>query len=250
MYLSDHTINMPGKDYAFKQYEIKPFDSFPATGKNESRLFTALQTAGVKKAVFHQLDGKGNYRKNEGPDDITEKARENAAMLEREAYEKGFAQGEKDGLELGTLKALKIVENMENLLDEIGRLRTDIVKRYEKDILGLICSVAEKVVHHQVGLNGATIRETVIKAIQLATEKRSILLKVNPEEFDYIDRLRPEFFQRFNELASMEIISNPSVKRGGCFLETPCGDVDARVETQLEMIRQRLEEAYTENGDD
>jgi flagellar assembly protein FliH len=250
MYLSDHTINIHRKDYVLKQYEIKPFDSFPAAEKNENRLFTALQTAGVENAVFHQIDGKGNYRKNEGSDDIMERSREKAAMLEREAYEKGFAQGEKDGLELGALKALKIVENIENLLDEIGRLRTDIVKRYENDILGLICSVAEKVVHHQVGLNGATIRETVIKAIQLATEKRSILLKINPEEFDYIDRLRPEFFQRFNQLESMEVVSNPSVRRGGCFLETPFGDVDARVETQLEMIRQCLEEAYTGNGDD
>lgn len=249
MYLSDHAIDIPGKDYNFKQYEIKPFDSFPAAVKNEQRLFTALQTAGVKTAVFHQLDGKGNYRKNEGTDDIMEKAREKAALLEREAYEKGFAQGEKDGLELGTLKALKIIENIENLLDEIVRLRTDIVKSYEKDILGLICSVAEKVVHHQVALNGSAIRETVIKAIQLATEKRSILLKINPEEFDYIEGLKPEFFQRFNELASMEIVSNPSVRRGGCFLETSCGDVDARVETQLDLIRQQLEEAYAVNQD-
>lgn len=250
MYLSDHAINMPGKDYTVKQYEIKPFDSFPPAVKNDERPFTALQTAGAKKSVFQQLDGKGNYRKNESPDVIMAKAREKAAMLEREAYEKGFEQGEKDGLELGAVKALKIVENIENLLDEIARLRTDIIKRYEKDIIGLICSVAEKVVHHQISLSGAAIRETVIKAIQLATEKRSILLKINPEEFDYIDRLRPEFFQRFNELASMEVVSNPSISRGGCFLETPCGDVDARVETQLEMIRQRLEEVYTENGDE
>ena len=243
MYLSE-------KDVGLKKYEIKPFNSFPAVIKNENRLFTALQTAGVKKAVFHQLDGKGNYRKNEGSDDIMERTREKAAMLEREAYEKGFAQGEKDGLELGILKALKIVESIEKLLDEIGRLRTDIVKLYENDMLGLICSIAEKVVHHQVVLNGATIRETIIKAIQLATEKRSILLKINPEEFDYIDRLRPELFQRFNGLESIEVVSNPSVRRGGCLLETPFGDVDARMETQLEMIRQCLEEAYTGNGDD
>lgn len=243
MYLSEKYDDL-------KQYEIKPFDSFPAAVRNERSLFTAHQTAGVKNAVFHQLDCEGKYRKNEGPDDIFEKAREKAAMLEREAYEKGFAQGEKDGLELGTLKSLKIIENIENLLDEMSRLRADIVKRYEKDILGLVCSVAEKVVHHQVNLNGATIRETVIRAIQLATEKRSILLKVNPEEFDYIDRLKPEIFKRFNELASIEVVSNPSVRRGGCFLETPFGDVDARLETQMEMIRQCLDEAYTGNGDD
>jgi len=234
-----------------KQYEIKPFDSFPAGGKKENMVVFALpQEGGVKKAVFNAVDCRDNLLKYEGPEDILSMARENASMLEREAYEKGFAQGEKDGLELGAAKALKIVENIENLLDEIGRLRTDIIKWHEKDIIELICAVAEKVVHHQVDLNGTTIRETVIRAIQLATEKRSILLRVNPEEFDYIEQLKPELFKRFNELTSLEVVAGPSVKRGGCFLETQWGDVDARVETQMEMILQCLEEAYKGNGND
>jgi len=234
-----------------KQYEIKPFDSFPAGGKKENMAVFALpQEGGVKKTVFNLIDGRGNFVKNEGPHDAISIAREKASMLEREAYEKGFTQGEKDGLELGAAKALKVVENIESLLDEIGRLKTDIIKWYEKDIIELICAVAEKVVHHHVMLNGTTIRETVIKAIQLATERRSVLLRVNPDEFDYIEQLRPELFKRFNELTSIEIVPSPPVKRGGCFLETQCGDVDARVETQMEMISRCLEEAYTGNGDD
>lgn len=234
-----------------KQYEIKPFDSFSAGRTNENMaVFTLPQEGGVKKAVFNRVDRRGKFLKNEGPDDIISMAREKASMLEREAYEKGFAQGEKDGLELGAAKALKVVENIENLLDEIGRFRSDIIKRHEKDIIELICAVAEKVVHHRVELNGTTIREAVIKAIQLATERRSVILKINPGEFDYIEQLKPELFKRFNELNSIEVVSSPSVKRGGCFLETRCGDVDARVETQMEMIRRRLEEAYKENGDE
>lgn len=234
-----------------KQYEIKPFDSFPVGGKKENMVVFALpQEGGVKKSVFNLVDCSGNFLKYEGPDDIISMAREKASMLEREAYGKGFAQGEKDGLELGAAKALKVVENIENLLNEIGCLRTDIIKWHEKDIIGLICAVAEKVVHQQVALSGTTSRETVIRAIQLATEKRSVLLRVNPEEFDYIEQLKPELFKRFNELTSIEVVSSQSVKRGGCFLETQYGDVDARVETQMEMIRRSLEEAYKGNGDD
>ncbi|RPH49094.1 MAG: hypothetical protein EHM85_15065 [Desulfobacteraceae bacterium] len=247
--MSDNTIYMHEKSDGLKQYQIRPFDSFNAGGKKESIKVFDLPREEVKKAVFNRVDFRGNFLKNEGPDDIMKKARETASMLEREAYEKGFAQGEKDGLELGTAKALKVVENMENLLDEIGRLRTDIIKWHEKDIIQLICAVAEKVVHHEVELDKTVVSETIIKAIQLATERKAILLRVNPEEFDYIEQLRPELFKRFNELNSLEVVSSQSVKRGGCFLETRYGDVDARVETQMEMIRQCLEEAYNGNGD-
>jgi flagellar assembly protein FliH len=48
----------------------------------------------------------------------------------------------------------------------------------------------------------------------------------------------------------MTVTSDPSITRGGCLLETPYGDVDARIETQFDMIHQSLESAYMERGDD
>lgn len=230
-----------------KQYEINSFDSFSPVVKKETAPFTALQNKAGKNAVFYPIDRNGKCRKNEDPDEIIKRAQEKGVLLEQEAYEKGFAQGEKDGLELGNAMAQKIVENIETLLEKISLLRVDILEFYEKEILALICAVAEKVIDHEVELNGTVIGKTVIKTISMATEKRSIRLKVNPEDFDYIDRLRPEIFKRFNELTSLEVISNPSVKRGGCFMETTCGDVDARMETQLSIIGKCLEEAYGEN---
>ncbi len=230
-----------------KQYEIKPFDSFATGPKKEKEPFTVIKNKTEKNSVFYPIDINGKYRKDEDPEEIIKRAREKAVLLEQEAYEKGFEQGEKDGLELGNAKAQKIVENIESLLEGIDLLRADILKFYEKEILGLICAVAEKIIDHKVELNGTVIGKKVINAINMATAKKSIRLKVNPEDFDYIDNLRPEIFQRFNELESVEVISNSSIKRGGCFLETPCGDVDARMETQLSIISKCLEEAFREN---
>jgi len=48
----------------------------------------------------------------------------------------------------------------------------------------------------------------------------------------------------------MIVTSDPSITRGGCFLETPYGDVDARVETQLEKIYQSLEGVRDKDGYD
>jgi len=133
------------EDYDLKQYEIKPFDSFPVGGKKENMVVFALpQEGGMKKSVFNLVDCSGNFLKFEGPDDIMEKASEKASMLEREAYEKGFAQGEKDGLELGAAKALKVVENIENLLNEIGCLRTEIINCMKKILSDLFVLLQKK----------------------------------------------------------------------------------------------------------
>ncbi|MFH2045473.1 MAG: FliH/SctL family protein [Pseudomonadota bacterium] len=232
------------------QYEMKAFDSFYTSAKKETGTFAIIQNHTENNSVFYPIDITGKYHKNQSPEEIIKKAQEKAVLIEQEAYEKGFEQGEKDGLELGNAKAQKIAENIESLLEKISLLSSTILKIHEKEIITLICAVAEKVIGYQVELNDAVIRNTVINAINMATEKQSIRLKVNPEDFEYIDNLRPEIFQRFNELASVEIISNPAIKRGGCLLETPCGDVDARMETQLLIISKCLQEVFGENNID
>jgi len=208
----------------------------PSLPREEDKAdFVSLQTGGEEDEDFVPFDESGDNHKR------VKKAQDKAALIEQEAYEKGFAQGEKDGLELGEKKALKVVENIENFFTEMSNLRKEIVKQDEKKIVEIIFSIANKIVHRQIGLDEKAIGETVVKALHLAAEKSEIALRVNPEDFDYVERLRPEFFAKFEELKSITVTSDPSITRGGCFLETPCGDVDARIETQLEKIYQCLE---------
>jgi flagellar assembly protein FliH len=243
MYLSDNKN--------LKKYEIKSFDeSCPVQVKGEKKIFTAYREGGVKKAVFFPIYGSGDSQGNDAFDISGTAAAEREARLEREAYEKGFAQGEKDGLELGAAKAGKISAQIEKLLEEISRLRADLIKQYEKDILKMVCAVAQKIVCREVTLDNTAVREAVIRSIDLATEKRSVHLKVNKEDFDYIEGMKPELFSRFNELGQVVVSADPGIKRGGCFLETSYGDVDARMETQLDLIQRTLENAYAGKPDE
>lgn len=250
MYLSERRIMTGTNGDHPKKYEIKPFDeSYPVPVKSGNMTFAALREGGLKNAVFCPMDKSGGFSGNEDFGGMKSGAERNAG-IEREAYEKGFAQGEKDGIELGAAKASKLTAHIESLLDEMLLLRKDLVKRYEKDILDMICAIAQKVVCREVALDNTPVKEAVIRAIEIATDKRSVQLRVNPEDFNYMEGLKPGLFCRFGELGSLVVAADPSVKRGGCFLETPYGDVDARVETQLELIRRTLENAYAGSPDE
>ncbi len=245
--MSDNSKEIAEEGKTWTKFEMESFESPSLSRETDKPDFISLQVGGEKKPDFIPLEHSGdNYKKRKEAEDIVKKAQEKAALLEREAYEKGFAQGEKDGLDLGEKKALKVVENIENFFTEMSNLRKEILKQYERQILELIFSIAKKINHHQIGSDEKAIEDTVLKALHLAVEKSKIALRVNPEDFDYVETLRPEFFAKFKELKSIVVTSDPSITRGGCFLETPYGDVDARIETQLEMIYQCLEEAYNE----
>ncbi len=254
--MSNHSEKIAEGKKSWTEFEMESFEPLSLTEKPARPLinrgaggkdkadFISLHIGDGEKGDFIPLEqGEDNYKKRQEAEDILKDAHKKVALLEQEAYEKGFAQGEKDGLELGEKKAIKVIENIENLFLEISHLKKEILKQYEKEILELIFAIAKKIIHDQITLDEKAIKNTVFKALNLTAEKSEIVLRVNPEDFDFVERLRPEFFTKFNELKSIMVTSDPSITRGGCFLETSYGDVDATVETRLEKIYQSLEEA-------
>ena len=178
-----------------------------------------------------------------------QEALKKAAYIEQEAYEKGFAQGEKDGLELGEKRAAKIAENIENILIELKRLKEEIPRKYEKEILSLIFAITKKIVHCEIASNETAIKETISDALNFAAEKSEIVLSVNPEDFEYVNKLRRQFFSEIKDLKSISINSDLSITRGGCFLETSHGEIDSTVETRLMKIYQNMEERFDDQGE-
>jgi len=242
---------MTEKGKTWRRFEMEPLDPPFSPKKKDEAHFAPFQTGEGENGDFIPLkkSGENHYRRKEAAD-ILREAKEKAALLEREAYEKGFAQGEKDGLELGEKKAIEVIENIESLLTELSHLKKEIFKRDEKEILDIIFAIAKKVTHNQMKSDERAVKGTVLSAIDLATEKSHIILMINPEDLDYIEGLKPNLFAEYKELKSIDVTPDPTITRGGCFLETPYGDVDARVETQLERINQCLEEAFTEREND
>ena len=244
MSLSKKFKNPDGKEESWQKFEMESFESNKFQKRGDKKDFVFLETGSEKKPDFVPLgawENTGNNSK-ETENDLLGK-RENIASIEQEAYEEGFVQGEKDGFELGEKKAVKVIENIENLFNEITNRKYDILKQYEKEILELIFAIAEKIVHHEVKLDETVVKSAIFDALELAVEKSKVVFNVNPDDYDYVEKLRPELFNRNKELKSIVVSSNPAVTRGGCFLETPYGNIDATIESMLEKISHCLQES-------
>jgi flagellar assembly protein FliH len=189
---------------------------------------------------------KGFRTTSFGGDGIGEVKRKVAA-IESDAYEKGFAQGEKDGLEMGIKKNEKVIENISGILKDFVDARGSIVKQYERELLQLIDRIARKVVETTVSINSGTVRETILRALRLAIDSSELTVRVSPDDFDYVKEIKPDFFEKINGLKSITIISDSSISRGGCYVETHFGDIDARLEKQLDTISDAIRKAFEES---
>lgn len=250
MSMSDNREEMTAGEWTWEKYEITTFEPSLKSDEEKKSDFLTVQTGEENAEIFTLFQEYSSAKDRRSKiDEILEKARERAVSIEREAYEEGFAQGEKDGLELGKEKAKKIVGSIEDLLHEINRLKGEIARMYEKEILEVIVAITKKIIHIQTGMNEKTVRDTIINAVKYATEKSDITLRISPDDFEYVENLRPDLFAELKELKSMMVTADPSITRGGCLVESSHGNIDARIETQLEKIHQCLEEAGREKED-
>lgn len=167
---------------------------------------------------------------------IIETAKKRGDEIEREAYEKGFDQGEKDGFELGAKKLDAVLSRIEGIFNEMETQKERFVKDNEKEILDLIGRVAQRVVHGIVMVDKEVVRRTILEAFSLISGPAKVTIKVNEEDLEYVKELRPAFFERIEGVETIIMEADPSVGRGGCILEASSGNVDARLEKQLDRV--------------
>lgn len=235
----------------WNEFKLRPIETAVPLSSRSKSDFVPIKPEGYGEGVFTLYEGYSTGQHVEkSPEDFLNEIKEAVELRESEGYERGFIQGEKDGFELGEQKSIKVLENMERFFESVRQMKPQILKQYEKEILDIIFSIARKITHVQIGLNHQVIRETIINCIECATEKSEVILRIHPDDFNYVEKIRPELFDKFKAMKSIQVKADSTMERGGCILETPCGDIDARIETQLEKIAESLDMAFSECSDE
>jgi flagellar assembly protein FliH len=190
----------------------------------------------------HLLSRENAQRVDQAAKELEEKiqkqARERALLIEREAYEKGFAQGEKDGLELGQKRLEAILESFRKILEEMAQLRQNLYQKHESEMVQLVFALTRKILRQDLPLPEGWVKETLKAAFQEVLDPRKFILHLNPKDHQYL-LTHPEGFpfrQEGKDEGELKVLGDPSITRGGCYLETPIDDIDATLENQLEVL--------------
>ncbi len=177
-------------------------------------------------------------------DEVIRDAKKKAEILEREGYEKGFVQGEKDGYEIGIKKAEQIINRLNKLLNEMQGFKREIVKRFEKEILDLIFEISKKIINFKIENDADSLKYTILKAMKYCADEYKIRIKLNPEDYEIIKGFNIKYITDQEDNRKIELIVDDNVDRGGCIISTFSGDLDARIKSQLNQMRRALIETH------
>jgi flagellar assembly protein FliH len=158
------------------------------------------------------------------------------AQVEKTAYENGFRQGEKAGMELAERKIEAVMKRYSEAILELGRHRSLLYGQIEGEVVRLAIAVAKKIVHREIEVDPDIIQTLVRVALSHVAEKSAVTIHLNPVDYNYLLERRGELSQ--SEGREISLLADKSVERGGCLIQTNCGDIDARIEEEFREVEQ------------
>jgi flagellar biosynthesis/type III secretory pathway protein FliH len=156
-----------------------------------------------------------------------------ADRIEREAYEKGYATGEKAGFDMGEKKAKVLFDKLDALLADVATMRQQIVKEMETQFVELAVSIARKIIVKELTVQPAEIIKMTKEGLLKLERTGQITIKVNPTLYDFFMKHKPDLTRIHPDIV---IDVDPSVSPFGTVVMGPVEDVVTDLDEQLKNL--------------
>jgi len=163
-----------------------------------------------------------------------------------EAQKSGYASGYQDGLDKGHEEAQKVINNFASLINTATGQRDFLYDDARKNILELVISIARKITFGAARTDPDVTAGIISGVIDKLVDKTKIKVKVHPEHYPSIEQQIDRFMGESTAIKEITIEPDTRVRMGGCYIETPSGDIDARVDSQMDIITSTFESNYGE----
>lgn len=163
-----------------------------------------------------------------------------AEALEKEAYERGYAQGEKDGFEYGRKNILIVNEHLERVLNGLQDIPGRVCQEYREWLISACIAMTRHLLRAELRMNNEAIVNLVNAVMDDAEEAHSLTLFLNPADMETLKKHTD--FERLTQRKGTSWTFKPDsrLERGGCRLESELQVLDASVETRLGLLDSHL----------
>ncbi len=171
--------------------------------------------------------------------EILGQAEAQADRVYDEARHQGVAAAETETANLlGAAKAM---------VDEIAAWKENQIAQGESMMLRLVIDIAQSIFGTGVPLDPETLCQAFGRALAEAKPLGSLRIYLHPDD---AEALGPRWGKQQAALSgqNIELVPSEIIKRGGCFIEGQYGSVDARVDTQFQLVKETLLSSLAEAG--
>ena len=162
---------------------------------------------------------------------------EKISEIQAQAYQEGFSQGHREGLEAGKEEIRAGIEQFNNLMAALSTPFEQLDLQVEQELLALVTALTRQLVRRQVKLDPGEIIPVIREAVAaLPTAARDVRLYLNPEDAAMVR----ESLSVAEEKRTWEIVDDPVLTRGDCRVVSDTSLIDASLETRLNALMTSL----------
>ena len=158
------------------------------------------------------------------------------AALERDAFAKGFAQGERAGLEAAAKRGDAMLRRLTQTLDEMTGLRARMIRETEQQMVSLALAVARRIIHREVSLDRDLLIAIARVALDRLGDDAKVSVHLNPDDYAATESARSAEWSG----TQVSVVADARVPRGGCRIDSNFGALDAGVDAQIQELAHAL----------
>ena len=168
---------------------------------------------------------------------------EELESIRQEAYNEGFATGEKEGFHSTQLKVRQEAEvalsakvgSLERLMSSLFAPLAEQDEQLEKAMVALVEHMTRLVIQRELKTDSSQIELVLRESLKLLPMgAENIRLFINPQDFAQVKALR----ERHD--ATWRILEDDTLQPGGCRVETEHSRIDASIETRIKQGMSQL----------
>lgn len=232
--------------------------------------------SGLKRARFKQIEEMLWEEKQERlaalqePDELVEmrnralesaetliaEAQIHAKQIQEEAYHKAYSEGKEQGYQSGYLTGYQEGEaqiraeiqeqyaqeqalyraDIQKVLDYVEQERLKVWEQYEPQIVRMVSDMVRHIIKREIEENDTLVLTTIRNTLRRVVEGSSLRIRVHTDDIALVKEHREEILELLDGIRHLEIFEDRRVGRGGCIMETESGNIDARIETQMQTF--------------
>jgi flagellar assembly protein FliH len=151
----------------------------------------------------------------------------------REAHAAGVREGEAATHQRAQAEVAPVLERLARSIDEISGMRGRLRREAEADLVKLALAIAARVLRREVSVDPDALQGLVRAALEKLDRQEVSRVRIHPA-------LAPSMVRALAGSPHIEITADPSRETGGIIFETPRGNLDASIESQLREIERGL----------
>ena len=175
-----------------------------------------------------------------------EKSRTSDGRFDVDAYQKGFndglekgaEEGQKAGFECASKKLEPLLNSLKDALLQLKDLRSSTYLQIEKEIVELSLAIARKVVWREIKTDRKVVLDVVREAMSRLENPGNIKIKMHPADLQFIKESEYNLSDLIGNIENVSLEAEENIQSGGCIIETNLGEIDARIENQIQAIEE------------